>query len=312
MGPGVSILSFGVTLVEGTASAPVVIEPAGKAPWGTFGVSGGATRGSRFEHMAISGGAAATDGQVHFKGMFNIYECPDAVIRQCFFGANAAGDDAVNLAFSRVTVADSRWEGARADALDIDGGRGLIERCSFSGSGNDGLDLMSSVLVVRNSVTRGNGDKGISVGEGTDLLVTESTIADNGVGVEVKDESRLWIDNSRIVGNGQGIRSYKKKWSYVDAGTSLLSNTQVERSTTASVTLEATARLLSLRSPVPESSQVQVVTGVPREWTAWRDGVVTLSARPPSLRSSRVTFAPGGDEPSRVARRDRHHRAPPD
>jgi hypothetical protein len=259
MGAGVSIFSWGRVTVEGTAAAPVSIEAADShRPWGTFGVIGPGTRGSHFSHMMIRGGGAGTDGRVHFKGMFNIYETEGAVIEDCEFGPNAHGDDAVNLASSRFIVRDSTWDGALSDGLDVDLSHGVIDGSRFANSGNDGLDVMGGAVLIRDSTLVGNGDKGMSIGEQAAVLGQRLRITRNHIGVEVKDDSRVLLSASELSENQTGWHGYRKKRFYRSAGRGLLVDSNVTKSAVADVVLDPLSEL-----------QRESIESIPASWSSW-------------------------------------------
>jgi len=218
----VGIYSRGKVLAEGTPEAPIEVMPAGNEPWGAIGVSGDDSRGSRFAHVRVTGGSTGTDGGIRYKGMFNVYNCPEVVIDQCRFSKNHHGDDAVNLAESHIEVAHCRFGDAPADALDLDMCTGSVRRCRFEECGNDGIDLMNCRVEVEGCQFQGCGDKGISVGEDTHVRVLDCRIRNCKIGLETKDDSRALVVNSLFDGNDLAVHSYQKKWLYGRGGSTAL------------------------------------------------------------------------------------------
>jgi hypothetical protein len=279
MDPDVSIFSRGTVSVEGTRSAPVEILPAvADKPWGTFGVVGPGTHGSSFRNLEVHGGGAGTDGQVYFKGMFNVYESQNAVIESCVFGRNAHGDDSVNIASSTFIVKDSRWHGALSDALDVDVADGVIQGCRFAESGNDGLDIMGSRIVVHDCQMVDNGDKGMSVGERSSVVGERLEIDRNHIGVEVKDDSQVWLSNARFDGNRTAWHSYRKKPFYASAGRALLADSSIVNSEESDVRLQkrATLELLNTKlSADGNAGRVKTLSAASPEWTEWATALTT-------------------------------------
>jgi len=307
MGPNVSILSRGRIVVEGTATNPVHIGPADpQAPWGTLGVVGAASEGSRFSHMHLRGGGDGTDGRVHFKGMLNIYGSDGVVIQDCAFGPNARGDDAVNIASSTFVVKDSSWNDALADALDIDMSDGVIERSRFMNSGNDGLDVMGGTVIIRESRMHGNGDKGISIGERASVLGEGLHIARNRVGVEVKDDSWVALSRSRLERNDIGWHAYRKKKFYQGGGRALLIDSDISvLNKETDVFLEPFSNLLLVRTDLRLDTPVDgldMAEAVPQPWKKW---LAKFVDRPDQSRESTASSGPSNGElsPSSLAQR---------
>jgi hypothetical protein len=282
MDPGVSIFSRGPVMVEGTANAPVEITPADDdKAWGTFGVIGPATHGSSFRYLKVHGGGAGTDGQAYFKGMFNVYESEDAVIENCEFGANAHGDDAVNIVSSTFIVKDSHWRNALSDALDIDVSRGVIQGSRFANSGNDGLDVMGSRILVRDCQMVENGDKGMSVGEQASVMGERLEISRNQIGVEVKDDSSVFLSHVSFDGNRTAWHGYRKKPFYPSAGRGLLADSSIVNSGEADVSLEKLAELELLNTKLNadgHAAGVKTVSVASAEWAEWAEALTSQLA----------------------------------
>ncbi|HTF88238.1 MAG TPA: CotH kinase family protein [Planctomycetota bacterium] len=247
---GVGIYSRGQTLVQGTPDAPVELLAAGAEPWACFGVSGLASRGSRFESMIASGGSTGNDAARQFKGMFNVYESDDVVLRNCRFGRNEIGDDTVNLASSTILVEDCEWNDSLSDALDLDMCRGLIRRCHWRNSGNDGLDLMAGRITVRDCSFEGSGDKGVSVGEDTQLDLRDCIIRRCLVGMEVKDRSHALVTCTSFQGNNIGAHAYQKKWLFGVGGSIALVSCEIEGSLLEDLSIEKRCRAYLVDTPV--------------------------------------------------------------
>lgn len=271
LGPGVGIYARGRVTVAGEPGAPVVLEPASAKPWACLGLSGAGTRGSRLRYLFARGGSTGSDGVVRFKGMVNAYHCPDLELVGCRFAKNVRGDDAVNLAQSRIRVRGCVFEDAPADGLDLDRCRGVVSDSTFRRCGNDGLDLMTCTLVVRDSRFESCGDKGISVGEATRLVVRGVQVSECGVGVEVKDASAARVDEARLERNAIGVRLYPKKWTYRLGGFLLLRRTRLSGSTRAAASVEDRSRLclLEANGSVLEGERITRLETLPTLWATF-------------------------------------------
>jgi hypothetical protein len=216
--PGVSVLCFGPVKMEGTAEHPILVEPDGDKPWGTFNVLGANSGGSLFRHVKMTGGSTARRGALHLKGMLNVYGCPSVALEQSEFGLNKVGDDAVNLALSAVRVEDCEFFETPWDGLDLDGCRGSVVNSRFVDTGNDGLDIMESDLKVSSCRFEGCGDKGISIGEECLTTIDGCEFVECQTGLELKDGSRTLVTRSLFLKCVMGLRAYRKKWMFRDGG----------------------------------------------------------------------------------------------
>ncbi|MEE3372032.1 MAG: CotH kinase family protein, partial [Planctomycetota bacterium] len=250
MGAGVGIYPRGKVLIEGRQDKWVKIEPADNEPWASMGISGAATKGSCIEYLRLTGGSIGTNGSARFKGMLSIYNCPNVILRHCEFGKNLVGDDAVNLAESRVLVEDCTWNDARADALDLDMCVGTVRRCRLNNSGNDGLDLMTCQLLIEDCQISGSGDKGISIGEQSSVVARQCEIHDCLTGTEIKDASRLLLRDSRIANATLAVNSYQKKWVYPGGGMAALVNCVIQNSRETDIQAAKRCQIILVRSPV--------------------------------------------------------------
>ena len=256
--PGVGIYSRGDTLIQGTKDRWVDIEPADNQPWSTFGVGGKHVNKVQVDYLRLSGGSVGTDGVIKFKGMFNVYNCPNVVLRHCHFGRNEIGDDAVNLAESHVVIEDCRWNDALADGLDLDLCRGIVRRCKWRNSGNDALDVMGSRILVDHCEMAGSGDKGISVGEQSDVFVSGCTIRNCATGVESKDASWAVVQESEIADSVVAINAYQKKSCYPGGGQIMLVDCILRNSNKRDVTISPRSSATIVRTPVGELDSATV------------------------------------------------------
>jgi hypothetical protein len=220
---GVCIEFQGKVLAEGREDAPIrfnAVSP--DRPWGVFALHGQGTAGSRFQHCEWRNGSKAELRAVARTGMVSIIATNDLVMSNCFIGRNFVGDDALHWGYlTGGQIRDSKFEGARSDAFDIDISEEiLIERCHFVSSGNDSIDLMTSKATISDCVFDDAGDKGISVGESSRLELRGSRLNRCHIGIEIKDGSFADVDGeTAFVGCTTGVNLFRKNPRYSDGGT---------------------------------------------------------------------------------------------
>ena len=235
---GVGIYARGQVLAQGSKERPIRLERAGEAPWACVGLYGPGTRGSRFEHVSMAGGSVGSDGSRRFLGMLSVYFCPDLELTRCQFGRNAVGDDAVNLAQTRVRIRACTWQGARSDGLDLDRCVARIEDSEFLECGNDGLDLSHGTIWVSGGRFANCGDKGLSAGEGTRALLEGVRVEGCRYGVQSKDASAVILQSCELVRNQIGLHAYRKKPMFRIGGLVLLRGTRIHQSRLVDVSLD--------------------------------------------------------------------------
>ena len=217
LGPGVSLLFRGKVTMVGTRDRPITVSPLQES-YGTLAILGPDSSGSSLEYVKVRGGSAVEVGGLHLKGMANIYGCPDVTLRQCTFSNNVAGDDALNMALSKVEVEECRFLDTPMDALDLDGCEGRVVNCLFQNTGNDGLDIMESDLKVENCRIENCGDKGISIGEECRTAIEDCQFSRCVTGVELKDASRTRVTDSTFEQCQIAVNAYRKKWLFQTGG----------------------------------------------------------------------------------------------
>ena len=222
--PGCSIICHGKATLAGTERQPITVGRAEEAAWGVLALMGPKTEGSKLSHVAIEGGSLTTYRGIDFKGMVNVYQCPDITLESSRFGKNEVSDDAVNLATCKFTVRDCVWEGARSDGFDSDMSEGTVSKTRFLRTGNDGLDLMTSKVKVEDCFFDGCGDKGASIGEGSRARISSSVFKGCVIGSQVKDDSRAAYLDCVFEDCGQALDAYRKKWLYLSGGHILIRN----------------------------------------------------------------------------------------
>ncbi len=207
---GVSVVSYGNIMAQGTASASINFVAQSNSPWGVIAVIDGDQK-NHFSHCNFSGGRDDYINGAYLSGMLSVYHA-DVEIDNCVF-SGARADDALNVKKSDARVTNSEFRNNSADAIDFDFIKsGAVTNNRFFYNGNDGIDISGSTIVIRDNYIEKSGDKCISVGEKSLNSVIYNNIL-NGcdIGVEIKDLSDIWIINNIIIGNRLGINAYQKK-----------------------------------------------------------------------------------------------------
>ncbi|KKT75203.1 MAG: hypothetical protein UW70_C0037G0017 [Candidatus Peregrinibacteria bacterium GW2011_GWA2_44_7] len=212
LGPGVSMISYGVIKALGTIEAPIAIQSAiAGQPWGVIGLAGKDSSGSRFDNVRLDNGKDAYINGVYYSGMFAAHSTAVDLNYCSFTQANA--DDAVNLKNSTGKIENSYFYNNHFDALDVDFPLDiLIAENRFEDNGNDAIDVSGGekILILNNRI-RGSGDKGISVGEAANPFIINNLITDGNIGIAVKDSAEAKIAHVTILRNGVGVALYRKK-----------------------------------------------------------------------------------------------------
>ncbi len=219
LAPDVSILSYGRVVAQGTAERPIALLPVDpQRPWGAFVLQGPGADGSELRHVEFRGGGGAELEGVEYKGMVSVHYASRVRVDHGRFSHNLRSDDAFNGVHAQVTIRDSWFHDTNADALDFDQSDALVADSRFERAGNDALDLMTTrIRILRNQITD-SADKGISVGEDSPAWIQGNTIQDCLTGIEVKDLSEPWIVDNRLEGNRVALRQKAKNWRYGGGG----------------------------------------------------------------------------------------------
>jgi hypothetical protein len=163
---------------------------------------------------------------VHFKGfgskINNVlpnYDVTSAItfvdakvnIHNCSFSDNFSGDDILNLIRCDFIINNISIGNAIADALDIDGGCGVIKNSKFYNSVNDGLDIGAANVYLQNTSVFKCKDKGISIGENSFVSIENFSIFKNSIGIAIKDGSELSLYSGKYENNQVDLVAYGKK-----------------------------------------------------------------------------------------------------
>ncbi|MDX9953097.1 MAG: CotH kinase family protein [Anaerolineae bacterium] len=229
LGPGVTLrfapeaylLSEGPLVFEGTAGAPVRLQPIAES-WRAESWRAESWRGiavleagapSTWDYVTVEAtDALARDGWL-FTGAITFFRSPVTITHSRILGTRA--EDALNIYRTHFYIADSEFANTASDAFDGDFVEGLFERCVFHDIAADGIDVSGSNVTVRQVRFLNLGDKGLSVGEGSTMQAEDIFVEGADYGLASKDRSHLTA--TRITLNDiaiAGLAAYIKKPSY--------------------------------------------------------------------------------------------------
>lgn len=210
--PKAGLMLNGDLTVQGTDSAPVILDASDQAS-GWYGVySHGADSQVSIKHATIN----ATRG----------FEIPGwrqpaglllhraNVVLENVVISNSCADDAINMIRSKVEIKHIQISNSCTDAIDIDASTGTLSDLNLHQAGGDLLDISDSTVSLTSSVFSGAGDKAISVGEASDVDISEVKINDSTIGLAVKDLSDVVISKSDLTSLDIGIMAFQKKAEY--------------------------------------------------------------------------------------------------
>lgn len=216
MGAHASLVFLGPVAFEGTAHAPIVIEPAQPhEAWGGLVVQGQGTRGSSLSYVVARGGSKPAYRSVRYPGMIDLHDTGRITLRNLHLSDNSSSDDMVHASYVEdLTIEDSRIDHAAADAWDIELSSAVLRRVDVRGAGDDAVDLMGSEVELSGSVLIGMRGNGVSAGEQSRVSIKDTLIADAMVGILAKNNSEVDVDGSLLYRATTGVRIYKRTVRY--------------------------------------------------------------------------------------------------
>lgn len=219
LGPGTTLrfgaedflLASGPLLFQGTAEAPVILQPQGEVWRGIAVLDVDAP--SFWAHVAIENTDAILRDGWMLTGGVTFFRSPVYISYGRFLGTRA--EDGLNIIRTTFEIVDTEFADTASDAFDADFGQGVFERCVFRNIGADGIDVSGSDVTVRDMRFYNLGDKALSVGE-TSRMVAEDILVDTAdFGLASKDGS--YLAASRVTVRNIGIAAlaaYIKKPAY--------------------------------------------------------------------------------------------------
>lgn len=210
-GPENLLLATGPLVFDGTADAPVVLEPSGDTWRGVVVLDAGAP--SLWHYTTVRATEAVARAGWALTGGITFYRSPLRLDHSRILGTVA--EDGLNVIDTRFEFVDSEFVGTRSDAFDGDFVQGTVERCVFYDVGADAIDVSGSDVQVRDARLLDVADKGLSVGEASRLRAENVVITNADFGVVSKDLSQVTltgvtIESTRIA----GLAAYTKKLAY--------------------------------------------------------------------------------------------------
>jgi len=212
--PKINFIVKGNLKVAGTEQNPVKILKASDRPFGTFAVLGSdSSSHCEIDYLTVSGGGESMVTGLLFTGQFAIYNSNVELKNSTF--SNSAGDDGLNIKFSKVTIDRCQFANNMADQVDLDFCFAKVSNCTFSpshiDSNGDGLDLSGSYAYVNFCSFNQFEDKGLSLGEKSKVLVSNCTFIQNAIAIAVKDQTSAYLWKNSFESNTTDINTYIKK-----------------------------------------------------------------------------------------------------
>ncbi|MDO8600449.1 MAG: CotH kinase family protein [bacterium] len=229
LGGEVSFVSWSPVEARGEEYTPIRVRRFSlQKPFGVFAVVNTGGQKNYFTHFDIEGGFQARINGMVLKGQMSVHNS-DVEIRHSRF-AGASADDAINVVYRDVLIADSFFENNTSDNIDLDFVRGAVLNSVFrnpeGGSNGDALDLSGSRVEIVGNTIEGCGDKGLSIGEHSFARVRRNTVVGCAIGVAVKDLSEAFFVHNTFLFNKTAIEAYQKK-SVFGGGTIWMSDSVV-------------------------------------------------------------------------------------
>lgn len=219
LGHRVSIKVSGNFHAVGTEASPIIFKRRLEdKPFGSIALIGGKADPIHvtLSNFELEGGSEAEIDSVYFSSQMSIHGAVIDISSSSFSGS--VSDDGLNLKYSDIVIADSRFFDNYGDQVDLDFCRGRVNGSTFSSSlkvsgaiDTDGLDMSGSTIEVSGNVFSGFSDKGLSIGEESDVVIRGNQISGSKFGIAVKDGSRALIFDNMFRNNGDDLTQYVKK-----------------------------------------------------------------------------------------------------
>ncbi len=219
LGPGTTLsfgaedflLSSGPLRFQGTAEAPVILQPEGEVWRGVVVLD--ASEPSFWQYVTVADtDTIELDGWI-LTGAVTFYRSPVHISHARFLGSRA--EDALNIVRTTFHIADTEFADTASDAFDGDFVEGTVERSIFRNIADDGIDVSGSLLTVRDVRFYNLGDKALSIGEASHATAEGVFVDTADYALASKDGSQLTA--SRVDANNIQIAAlavYTKKPAY--------------------------------------------------------------------------------------------------
>ena len=215
----------------GSKKKPIIFKGKNDDYWGSLGLIGKNTSGSKLKNIIIKNGTGAKINGINFYASLSIHSTKNISISNLKMENNKIYDDMMHIVYSdNINIKDSSFNNSFADSIDIDISNNInLSNLKITNSKNDGIDFMESTANIKNVIVEKSGDKGLSVGENSKITVTDSFISNNKYGIVSKDNSIVNVINSEIVNNKIQLSVYKKNWRYGNSGKINIKNIKLNK-----------------------------------------------------------------------------------
>jgi len=205
---GSRIISHSPVELIGEMKSPVIITSSDHTGQGISVVN--ASKTSRMKWVQFEFLRSPENEGHSLTGSVTFYQS-SVEISNCLFENNESGDDYLNLVRSRFKISDTLFRNVKADAIDVDFGKGQLKNVFFNNVGNDGIDFSKTQASVFNGEWETIGDKAISVGENSKVELTNIRIRNSRIAIASKDQSIVKLKTAWISDSHLGLVVFQKK-----------------------------------------------------------------------------------------------------
>ncbi|MGB9940869.1 CotH kinase family protein [Methanosarcina sp.] len=192
---GSMILSYSPLNLSGNEDSPLVITSSDSTGQGIAILNAGEK--SCLNRVMFSNLSAPLRSGWQLHGAITFYESP-AVIENCYFLNNTAGDYMLDIIRSEFSITNSLFQDVSSGSLRGLYGKGKISGSSFINSGNTALDFSGSTVEISECLFNGAGNAGLSAGEFSYVGATDMELKNCSAAVVSKDLSTVDLDNAKI------------------------------------------------------------------------------------------------------------------
>ncbi len=201
------ILSRSPIRFLGTDTHPVVITTTDRTGQGIIVLNAGEE--SLLQHVIVDSLSFPDQNNWSLSGTLTFYESSVKIDNTTFTGTQS--EDALNIIRSDFQLTNLHFIDVKSDAIDVDFGKGYINKSIFKNVGNDAIDISGSELTVHDIDINHAGDKGISAGEGSIVNGKGINIHNTELAVASKDNSAVNIDGLTVNHSKVALVSFQKK-----------------------------------------------------------------------------------------------------
>lgn len=209
--PEAYVLARGPLTFEGTADAPVVLQPVKDVWRGIVVLDAGAP--SVWTHVTVEDTDVIELPGWTLTGAITFYQSPVQLSACRIIGTRA--EDAINTIRTTFHFRGIEVAGTASDAFDADFCEGTVTQSSFHDIGGDAVDVSGTQLTVEDVRVFAIGDKGVSVGEASRATIRGLSVEGADYGIVSKDMSHAAAEDVTIAAaRVAGLAAYVKKPEY--------------------------------------------------------------------------------------------------